>query len=128
MVTLPQLMFWEHQCFSVLPLCRNILCSVHHIFPKHYLEKIGYDNDRDRNQIANFTYLDYTTNIDISDAPPVEYVTRYREKLGEEGYKRTCAQNALPENFEKLTYPEFLSQRRLLMAQIVKKAYNELIK
>ncbi len=21
----------------------------HHIFPKHYLEKIGYDNDRDRN-------------------------------------------------------------------------------
>ena len=26
--TLPQLMFWEHQCFSVLPLCRNILCSV----------------------------------------------------------------------------------------------------
>lgn len=29
----------------------------------------------DRNQIANFTYLDYTTNIDISDAPPVEYVT-----------------------------------------------------
>lgn len=43
-------------------------------------------------------------------------------------FKRTCAQNALPENFEKLTYPEFLSQRRLLMAQIVKKAYNELNK
>lgn len=25
----------------------------HHIFPEHYLEKIGYQNDRDRNQIAN---------------------------------------------------------------------------
>lgn len=107
---------------------RKTYIDKHHIFPKHYLEKIGYDNDRDRNQIANFTYLDYTTNIDISDAPPIEYVTRYREKLGEEVYKRTCAQNALPENFEKLTYPEFLSQRRLLMAQIVKKAYNELNK
>lgn len=123
--------------FSTAPLSKYFVLGTngnknsidkHHVFPKHYLEKIGYDNDRDRNQIANFTYLDYTTNIDISDAPPVEYVTRYREKLGEEGYKRTCAQNALPENFEKLTYPEFLSQRRLLMAQIVKKAYNELNK
>lgn len=123
--------------FSTAPLSKYFVLGTngnknsidkHHIFPKHYLEKIGYDNDRDRNQIANFTYLDYTTNIDISDAPPVEYVTRYREKLGEEGNKRTCAQNALPENFEKLTYPQFLSQRRLLMAQIVKKAYNELNK
>lgn len=63
----------------------------HHIFPKHYLEQIGYRNDRDRNQIANFTYLDYATNIDISDAPPVDYVGRYRTKLGEEGYKLACA-------------------------------------
>lgn len=98
----------------------------HHIFPKHYLETIGYDNDRDRNQIANFTYLDYSTNIDISDAPPEEYVNRYREKLGNEGYKLACAQNALPENFEKLTYPEFLKRRRILMAQIIKKAYTKL--
>lgn len=98
----------------------------HHIFPKHYLETIGYDNDRDRNQIANFTYLDYSTNIDISDAPPEEYGNRYREKLGNEGYKLACAQNALPENFEKLTYPEFLKRRRILMAQIIKKAYIKL--
>lgn len=123
--------------FSTSPLSKYFVLGAngnknsidkHHIFPKHYLEKVGYDNDRDRNQIANFTYLDYTTNIDISDAPPMEYVSHYRKKLGEEEYKRTCAQNALPENFEKLTYPEFLSQRRLLMAQIVKKAYNELNK
>ena len=40
------------------------------------------------NQIANFTYLDYATNIDISDAPPAEYVVRYKERLGEEGYRR----------------------------------------
>ena len=97
-----------------------------HIFPKHHLETIGYDNDRDRNQIANFTYLDYSTNIDISDAPPEEYVNRYREKLGNEGYKLACAQNALPENFEKLSYPEFLKRRRILMAQIIKKAYTKL--
>ncbi len=123
--------------FSTAPLSQYFVLGTsgdknsvdkHHIFPKHYLEEIGYDNDRDRNQIANFTYLDYATNIDISDAPPAEYVGRYRDKLGEDGYKLACAQNALPENFEQLSYPEFLSQRRLLMAQIVKKAYNELNK
>ena len=51
----------------------------HHIFPKHYLTEIGFTSDRDRNQIANFTYLDYNTNIDISDDPPSDYVERYRQ-------------------------------------------------
>ena len=98
----------------------------HHIFPKHYLTEIGYTDDRDRNQIANFTYLDYQTNIDISDDPPSEYVARYREKLGEEGYKLACKQNALPEGFENMEYQEFLSQRRSLMAGIVKNAFIKL--
>lgn len=98
----------------------------HHIFPKHYLEQIGYTNDRDRNQLANFTYLDYVTNIDISDKAPADYVNTYRQKLGDDGYKKTCEQNALPENFENMEYPVFLEKRRQLMAQIVKKAYEQL--
>ena len=98
----------------------------HHIFPKHYLEQIGYTNDRDRNQLANFTYLDYVTNIDISDKAPADYVNAYRQKLGDDGYKKTCEQNALPENFENMEYPVFLEKRRQLMAQIVKKAYEQL--
>ena len=123
--------------FSTTPLSQYFVIGTsgdknsvdkHHIFPKHYLEGIGYDDDRDRNQIANFTYLDYQTNVDISDKPPADYVGRYREKLGEEGYKLACVQNALPEGFENMEYPEFLVQRRLLMAQIVKKAYERLAK
>lgn len=123
--------------FSTTPLSKYFVLGTsggknsidkHHIFPKNYLAKIGYDDDRDRNQIANFTYLDYTTNIDISDKPPIEYVSEYRKKLGEDGYKLACEQNALPKNFENLSYPEFLKQRRMLMAQIVKKAYKELDK
>ena len=98
----------------------------HHIFPKHYLQSIGYDDDRDRNQIANFTYLDYVTNIEISDTSPLEYVKKYRQKLGQEAFNLTCEQNALPLNFETLSYSEFLKQRRLLMAQIIKKAYAKL--
>ena len=98
----------------------------HHIFPKNYLTGIGYTSDRDRNQVANFTYLDYNTNIDISDDSPAEYVDRYHQKLGDEGYKKSCAENALPVDFEKMSYPNFLEQRRKLMADIVKKAYQKL--
>ena len=100
--------------------------DIHHIFPKHYLTTIGYTEDRDRNQIANYTYLDYSTNIDISDNPPATYVQNYREKLGEEGYKMACMHNALPEDFEVLSYQEFLEKRRVLMAGLIKKAYRRL--
>ena len=93
---------------------------------KHYLEKIGYDNDRDRNQIANFTYLDYSTNIDISDKAPSDYVDNYKQRLGDEGYCLACEQNALPIGFEKMEYMDFLEKRRILMSGIVKKAFEKL--
>lgn len=98
----------------------------HHIFPKNYLTQIGYMTDRERNQIANFTYLDYVTNIDISDDPPVEYVERYRNRMEETEYHKTCEDHALPPDFEKMEYIEFLKERRLRMAQIVQKAYKKL--
>lgn len=98
----------------------------HHIFPKHYLETIGITDDRVRNQIANFTYLDYKTNIEIGDQEPALYVNEYRTKLGEDSYKKTCAENALPEDFEHMTYSNFLAERRKLMSGIIKKAYLKL--
>lgn len=98
----------------------------HHIFPKHYLENIGIESDRDRNQLANFTYLDYNTNIDISDDAPELYIERYKAKLGEDDYAKHLADNAIPIGFEKMDYFEFLDVRRKLMAGIIKKAYNKL--
>ncbi len=98
----------------------------HHIFPKHHLEEIGIESDRDRNQLANFTYLDYNTNIDISDNPPMDYVEKYKSKLGAEVYAKSLADNAIPLGFENLDYFEFLEQRRKLMASIIKKAYDKL--
>ena len=98
----------------------------HHIFPKHYLTEIGFNSDRDRNQIANFTYIDYQTNIDIADAPPAEYIPKFKEKLGEEAFCISCEQHALPDGFENMEYMEFLTQRRLLMAETVRKAYQKL--
>lgn len=114
------------QYFAIGASGKKNAIDKHHIFPKNYLTKIGYDNDRERNQIANFTYLDYNTNIEIGDKAPAEYVSAYREKLGEEGYAKSCRDNALPLDFENLEYPDFLAQRRVLMANIVKKAYEKL--
>lgn len=98
----------------------------HHIFPKHYLETIGIEDDRERNQLANFTYLDYQTNIDISDDAPSMYIDRYKQKLGIETYEEHCRNNALPIGFESMEYADFLIERRKLMAEIIKKAYNKL--
>jgi len=98
----------------------------HHIFPKHYLEKIGITSDRDRNQLANFTYLDYNTNIDISDDAPALYIERFKGRLGEESFAKHLADNAIPMGFEHMNYFEFLEERRKLMAGIIKKAYQKL--
>ena len=76
--------------------------------------------------IANYTYIDYATNIVISDRPPIEYVSEFRAKLGEEEYRRTCRENALPENFESLDYPTLLTERRKLMAGIIRQGYERL--
>ena len=114
------------QYFAIGASGKKNAIDKHHIFPKSYLTKIGYEHDRERNQIANFTYLDYNTNIEIGDQAPAEYVAAFRERLGEEGYARTCRDNALPLGFESLDYPEFLAQRRVLMAGIVRKAYERL--
>jgi len=121
--------------FSTTPLSHMFLVGSngtknaldkHHIFPKNYLTKIGIGKDRDRNQTANFTYLDYNTNIHISDRQPQDYVKEFREKLGDDEYCKTCSQHALPDDFEILNYFDFIQKRRFLMAQIVKKAYHRL--
>lgn len=80
----------------------------HHVFPKHYLEESSLDGLKDRR--ANFVCLDYSNNIDIGDDSPEDYVPAYRKQLGEEGYRESCEQNALPLGFETMGYEEFLSK------------------
>lgn len=96
----------------------------HHLFPDHYLKEQGYFSNRSNR--ANFTYLDYQNNIYIQDDAPEDYVPRYRDALGEDEFKRCCREHALPEGFESMDYEEFLSQRRVLMAQLVKDGFEKL--
>lgn len=98
--------------------------DVHHVFPKNYLAKLGIEDDRDRNQIANLAYLDYHINIDISDDDPKNYANEQLNRLGDSFYNESLAQNAIPIGFEKMTYHDFLDARRRLMADIIRKAYN----
>ena len=76
--------------------------------------------------MANFTYLDYNTNIDISDDAPALYIERYKAKLGEEEYAKHLANNAIPMGFENMDYFEFLEARRKLMAKSINKYFEKL--
>ena len=96
----------------------------HHLFPENYLKSGIYSNIRDRR--ANFIALKYQKNIEISDDPPSLYVTKLRKEHGEEAYRTTCIENALPIDFETMDYPDFLNERQHLMAQLVKKAFERL--
>lgn len=96
----------------------------HHVFPDNYLKGGIYSSIRDCR--ANFVALKYQKNIEISDDPPITYVAKLREEHGEEAYRAACVENALPEGFESMEYPDFLKVRQHLMAQLVKRAFGRL--
>ncbi len=96
----------------------------HHIFPDNFLKSGIYSKIKDCR--ANFVALKYQKNIEISDDPPNVYVTKLRKEHGEEAYRVTCEENALPLDFENMEYPDFLKERQYLMAQLVKRAFERL--
>lgn len=96
----------------------------HHIFPDNFLKQKGYLTKRSSK--ANFTLIDYASNIYISDENPAAYVRKFRDELGEEEYERNCREHALPLDFENMDYEEFLEERRRLMAQLAKTAFERL--
>ena len=118
----------------------TLMGEVHHIFPKQYLRKNGYDEKTQYNQIANFTYLDTQVNKDVSDDAPNLYFKNAVEtcKQGHSLYgnitdinvlKRNMEENCIPEsivNMDYSHYPEFLAERRKMMAIKIKKYYDSL--
>lgn len=96
----------------------------HHIFPANFLKGGPYEYAKDRR--ANFVCVDYQNNIYISDDDPKLYVAKYREALGDDAYRATCHDNALPYDFENMEYPDFMRERRKLMSEMIKKAFLRL--
>ena len=92
----------------------------HHLFPANFLKNGPYEYAKDRR--ANFVCVDYQKNIYISDEDPKIYVAKFKEALGDEAYKTSCTENALPLGFEDMEYLDFLKERRVLMSQMIKNA------
>lgn len=98
----------------------------HHLFPRAYLESIGIDDRKVINQVANYALLEWPDNLDISDKPPEKYVRTMQKRFGAAEWDRMCCLHALPENWDRLEYTEFLIQRRKLMAEVIRDAVEKL--
>lgn len=104
----------------------------HHLFPKKYLSShLGITNSRQVNHIANFALVEWSDNISISDeAPSVYWPAESAKKLAGGLTEQRLAQqqqwHALPEDWQDMTYEEFLSARRALVAGVIHEAYRTL--
>lgn len=114
--------------------------DVHHIFPKNYLQKNEKDNRRIYNQIANFALIQTEINLQITNKAPKAYMhevinqcenknTTIGSIVDKDILKDNLKTNCIPSGFENMDindFEEFLKQRRILMAQKIKKYYYSL--
>lgn len=98
----------------------------HHLFPKAYLKRIGIEDDRDRNQTANFAFIEWNKNMDILDQSPSEYLSKQLDAIPVEKRAEVYKLHALPENWENMDYFDFLCERRKMMAQVIRAGFNKL--
>ena len=116
--------------------------DVHHIFPKHYLQKVDKLNVRSiYNQVANYTYLDTPINISIGEKAPNVYFREAFESAEKNslvfGYpmsldelKDNLYQNCIPIDIKDWDYNDFfdkfLPERRKMMSKKIKEYYYNL--
>lgn len=118
----------------------TIAGEIHHIFPKDYLKKNGFEEKSIYNQIANYTYLDGPVNKYISNDPPELYLNSVLTSIdtgnpifglitNNEDFWKTLKINCIPKDILYMTvkdYPTFLQERRVKMANKIKNYYNSL--
>lgn len=98
----------------------------HHLFPRAWLSKHVSEDLKVINQQANFALIEWPENIDISDTPPTEYVPKIRSRFSPEDWENMQEMHALPANWEAMSYAEFLTERRKLMAGIIRRGFESL--
>jgi hypothetical protein len=76
--------------------------------------------------MANYALLEWPENVDIRDKPPADYVAAIQPRFSTEAWARMHALHALPEGWQALRYPDFLEQRRYLMADIIRRGFESL--
>lgn len=113
--------------------------DIHHLFPKDYLKKNGLDR-RQYNQIANYVYMQSEVNIKVGNKPPKDYFELIKTQIqddnrlvsglsSEQEFLENLKMNCVPTEIMEMSiddYQDFLTLRRKLMAQKIKKYYNSL--
>jgi len=113
--------------------------DIHHIFPKNFLRN-KYDSRSDYNQIANFVYAQQEINIAIGDKSPDQYMgeiknqcdtkkLKYGNITDKEQLMDNLKKHCIPESIFEMNiddYPNFLLERRKLMANKIKSYYQSL--
>jgi hypothetical protein len=114
--------------------------DIHHIVPKDYLKKNGFPDRAHYNQVANLALTETSINISIGNKPPTQYMAEVAAQiesgqltLGEitdaADLERNLAENAVPANLAAVTagsYPEFLAERRMLIAGVIRSYFDQL--
>ena len=114
--------------------------QIHHVFPKKYLKRNGFEAIKDYNQIANYAYTQSEINIAIRDNAPCVYMEKMRLQVSGQGnfyggistqsdLEKNLAENCIPPEFMSMdakNYLDFLDKRRHLMAQYIRDYYESL--
>ncbi|MEU1618836.1 DUF262 domain-containing protein [Streptomyces sp. NPDC005722] len=100
----------------------------HHLFPKNHLKNRGIPETQRINQIANMALVEWSDNIAISDKAPTDYWHEQvaAKRLSADRIARQGYWHALPTNWERMEYDDFLAARRSLIATVVRDAFVEL--
>jgi hypothetical protein len=110
------------------PAVRGDRLSVerHHLFPVAYLKSQGVEQSRDIDQIANYALVEWPDNADISDKAPADYAPPMLASLTPEERTRQAFWHALPDGWTTMPYPQFLSERRRKLADVVRKGFEQI--
>lgn len=98
----------------------------HHLFPKNYLDGLGYKTTRETNQVANYAMVEWNDNIAILDSPPSTYFPKYWSRLTTKEQADQAYWHALPDNWDQMEYKQFLDARRKGIAKIIADGYQRL--
>lgn len=113
--------------------------DIHHIFPKQYLKDNAYTQGM-YNQVANYVYVQQEINIKVGKKSPAEYIGKIRQQCVDGNlvyggidnladFESNLAVNCIPATIHEMDvahYADFLTQRRTLMAEKIKRYYMEL--
>lgn len=110
--------------------------DIHHVFPKNFLKGRGLSRSK-YNQVANYVYVQQEVNIKIGQTAPASYMAavldqcetgtaRYGAIVRLADLRANLQANCLPDDlqaYQPENFDAFLTERRRLMAQKIKRYY-----